>query len=48
VYDSLADCYEKMGNRELAIATYRRALEVDPKKKHSQDRLKALAPPGQN
>jgi tetratricopeptide (TPR) repeat protein len=48
VYDSLADCYEGMGDRERAVATYRRALEVDPKKKHAEERLKSLAPPSAN
>jgi hypothetical protein len=29
-YDSLADGYEKIGNKELAIKNYKRCLELDP------------------
>jgi hypothetical protein len=45
VYDSLGDCYESVGDRERAVAAYQRALEVDPTKRHSVERLKAIAPP---
>jgi tetratricopeptide (TPR) repeat protein len=45
VHDSLADCYEFMGDRDRAVAAYKRALEVDPKMRHAVERLKAIAPP---
>ncbi len=40
VYDSLGDAYRKIGNKELAIKNYRKALEIDPGKKSA---AKALA-----
>jgi len=42
VYDSLAEAYEKDGQKDLAIANYRKSLELDPKNQHGIDRLKAL------
>ncbi len=42
VYDSLAEAYAKDGQKELAIANYRKALELDPKNQHAADRLKEL------
>ena len=42
VYDSLADAYERSGDKTLAIQYYRKCLETDPNKKHAQARLKAL------
>ncbi len=42
VYDSLAEAYEKNGQKDLAVANYRKSLEIDPKNQHGQQRLKAL------
>ena len=42
VYDSLAEAYEKSGQKDLAVANYRKSLEIDPKNQHGQERLKAL------
>ena len=42
VYDSLAEAYEKSGQKDLAVATYRKSVEIDPKNQHGQQRLKAL------
>ena len=42
VYDSLAEAYEKSGQKDLAVANYRKSLEIDPKNLHGQQRLKAL------
>lgn len=47
VYDSLAEAYEKNGRMEEAIASYRRALEIDPAAKNAQDNLKRLGVPTQ-
>jgi dienelactone hydrolase len=42
VADSLAEAYEAAGERQLAIAEYRRALSIEPTLGHSIERLKAL------
>jgi Tfp pilus assembly protein PilF len=42
VYDSLADAYAKDGQKEQAIANYRKALEIDPKNQNAADKLKGL------
>jgi tetratricopeptide (TPR) repeat protein len=42
VYDSLAEAYEKSGQKDLAVANYRKSLEIDPKNQHGRQRLKAL------
>ncbi len=42
VYDSLAEAYEKSGQKDLAVANYRKSVEIDPKNQHGQERLKAL------
>ena len=42
-HDSLAEARERLGNTELAIASYRRVLEIDPDFAHAADRLAALA-----
>jgi CubicO group peptidase (beta-lactamase class C family) len=42
VYDSLADAYEKDGQKPLAIENYRKAVAIDPKNQGSKDKLKAL------
>lgn len=45
-HDSLAEAYEKAGNKAAAIASYRQALVLDPKFESSIERLKVLAPAG--
>ena len=42
VYDSLAEAYEKSGQKQLAIDNYRKAAELDPKNQNAKDKLKAL------
>jgi dienelactone hydrolase len=42
IADSLAEAYEAAGERQLAIAEYRRALDLEPTLAHSIERLKAL------
>jgi dienelactone hydrolase len=42
VADSLAEAYEAVGERQLAIDEYRRALSIEPTLGHSIERLKAL------
>jgi len=42
IADSLAEAYEAVGARQLAIDEYRRALTLDPTQGHSVERLKAL------
>lgn len=44
VHDSLAEGYEAIGDRNLAIRHYKRALELDPKKRHAKERLELLSP----
>ena len=45
VYDSVAEAYAVNGNRELAIANYKRSLELDPKNTNALQQLKKLSPP---
>lgn len=42
LHDSLAEAYEAVENKPLAIAGYQRSLELDPKNGHAVERLKAL------
>jgi hypothetical protein len=42
VYDSLAEAYEKDGQKQPAIANYRKALELDPKNQKVADKIKQL------
>lgn len=42
VYDSLGDAYAEVGERELAIRNYRRALELNPQDKNAAQMLKKL------
>jgi dienelactone hydrolase len=42
IADSLGEAYEAVGERQLAIDEYRRALSLDPAEGHSIARLKAL------
>jgi CubicO group peptidase (beta-lactamase class C family) len=41
-YDSLAETYEGMGNKVLAIKNYKRALELNPKSSNAVEHLKKL------
>ncbi|UOD29019.1 serine hydrolase [Massilia violaceinigra] len=42
VFDSLAEAYEKNGRLDEAVASYQRALELDPGAQNAQDSLKRL------
>ena len=42
VWDSLAEAYMKAGQRELAIANYRKSLELNPNNKNAAEMLKKL------
>ncbi|WP_167087225.1 serine hydrolase domain-containing protein [Massilia frigida] len=44
-HDSVAEAYEKNGRVAQAIASYRRALDIDPGAKNAQDRLEKLGVP---
>lgn len=41
-FDSLGEIYLKLGNKELAIINYKRALEIDPNKKSAKEALDML------
>ena len=42
VYDSLAEAYAKDGQKQLAIANYRKSVELDPKNQNAANKLKEL------
>lgn len=42
VYDSLAEAYAKDGQKQQAIANYRKSLELDPKNQNAVNKLKEL------
>jgi CubicO group peptidase (beta-lactamase class C family) len=42
VYDSLAEAYAAHGDRDLAIANYKKSLEMNPKNTNGADRLRML------
>lgn len=42
VYDSLAEAYRANGDKELAIANYKKSLELDPKNTNAAEALKKL------
>jgi CubicO group peptidase (beta-lactamase class C family) len=42
VYDSLADAYDAHGDRDLAIANYKKSLELNPQNTHAADAIKRL------
>ena len=44
VYDSLAEAYLTNGDKQLAIANYKRALELNPQNKNAAEKLKNLEP----
>jgi len=41
-YDSLAESYANMGNKELAIKNYKRSLELNPQNTNAVEQLKKL------
>jgi CubicO group peptidase (beta-lactamase class C family) len=43
VYDSLGEAYAAHGERDLAIANYKKSLELNPKNSNAVDALKRLA-----
>ena len=45
VYDSLAEAYAAHGDRDLAIANYKKSLELDPKNTNAADAIKRLENP---
>jgi CubicO group peptidase (beta-lactamase class C family) len=45
VYDSLAEAFEKSGQKQLAVENYRKALQLNPDNPRAKEKLKAL---GQN
>lgn len=42
VYDSLAEAYRANGDKDLAIANYKKSLELDPKNTNAAEALKKL------
>ena len=42
VYDSLAEAYMENGEKELAIANYKKSLEMNPKNNNGAEKLKKL------
>jgi CubicO group peptidase (beta-lactamase class C family) len=42
VYDSLGEAYAKVGQKELAIKNYEKALELNPKNQNAADTIKKL------
>jgi CubicO group peptidase (beta-lactamase class C family) len=45
VHDSLGEAYLKAGQKDLAIASYRRSLELNPSNQNARDVLKKLEAP---
>lgn len=41
-YDSLGDCYVKLGENELAIDNFEKALEIDPTRSNTLQKLQKL------
>ena len=42
VYDSMGEAYAKIGEKDLAIASYEKSLQLDPKNQNAVERLKKL------
>lgn len=42
-YDSLAEAYEANGEKDLAIANYKKSLELNPQNTNAREKLKQLA-----
>jgi CubicO group peptidase (beta-lactamase class C family) len=45
VYDSLADAYEVDGDREMALANYKKSLELNPRNSNGEEAVKRLQHP---
>ena len=45
VYDSLGESYAMAGNKELALANYRKSLELDPKNANAREFIQRLEKP---
>ena len=45
VHDSLGEAYLKAGQKDLAIASYRRSLALNPSNQNARDVLKKLEAP---
>ena len=43
VYDSIGECYRKMGNKDLAIKNYKKSLEMNPNNKNATAMLKEIS-----
>jgi len=41
-YDSLAEAYMKLGNKELAVRFYKKSLELNPQNDNAREKLKSL------
>ncbi|WP_299060481.1 serine hydrolase [uncultured Polaribacter sp.] len=39
VYNSLAECYFKIGNKELALSNYKKSLELNPKNSNAKKQI---------
>jgi predicted transcriptional regulator YdeE len=46
VYDSLGEAYAKVGQKDLAVQNYEKALQLDPKNQNAVERLKKLKADG--
>ena len=44
-YDSLGEVYTKAGQKQLAIDSYKKSLELNPSNNNAKDKLKALETP---
>lgn len=42
VYDSIAECYRKMGKKELAIQNYKKSIELNPNNQNAVEMLKEI------
>lgn len=42
VYDSIAECYQKLGNKKLAIKNYEKSLELNPHNQNAVEMLKKI------
>jgi tetratricopeptide (TPR) repeat protein len=41
-YGSLAECYEAVGEKDLAVKNFKKAIELNPKNTYAADRIKEL------
>jgi len=42
VYDSIGECYRKLGNKEMAIKNYEKSLELNPNNQNAVEMLKEI------